>query len=96
MTLQGTPAVITLSGISLLTTLPATFIVLLPIVTPGSADILAPIPTLSPTLIGNAISKPLALCSASIACPAVENTTLGAINTLSPKVTLAPSKIVQL
>ena len=42
-----------------------------------------------PTVIGNAISNPWPLCSLSIACPAVENTQFGAINTLSPKVTLA-------
>jgi len=48
--------------------------VLFPIVTPGSTNTFVPIQTLSPTVIGKAISSPCPLCSLSIACPAVENT----------------------
>ena len=92
--MHGLPTAITPLGIFLLTTLPAPIIVLLPIVTPGKTETLAPIQTLSPIVIGRAISNPLIRCSLSIACPAVDKTQLGAIKTLSPIVTLAPSNIV--
>lgn len=88
--MHGLPTAITPLGIFLLTTLPAPIIVLLPIVTPGKTE------TLSPIVIGRAISNPLIRCSLSMACPAVDKTQLGAIKTLSPIVTLAPSNIVTL
>lgn len=51
-TLQGFPKASTLSGISLVTTLPAPIVTLLPIVTPGKIIEFPPIHTLSPMVTG--------------------------------------------
>jgi len=51
-TLQGFPTAKTLSGTSLVTTLPAPIVTLLPMVTPGSMTVLPPIQTLSPIFTG--------------------------------------------
>lgn len=52
ITLQGLPAAITLSGISLVTILPATITTLSPIVTPGKIIAPPPIHTLFPMITG--------------------------------------------
>ena len=58
MTLAGTPATMQLSGISLVTTLPAPMTHPEPMVTPGITDTFAPNQQLSPMVIGQAFSNP--------------------------------------
>ncbi len=70
-TLQGMPTATTLSGIDLVTTLPAPITVLSPMFTPASIVEPAPIQTLLPIVIGLAISSPDFRCSGSIGCSAV-------------------------
>ena len=96
MTLHGTPTATTFDGIDFLTTLPAPITVLSPIVTPASIVEPAPIQTLLPIVIGFAISSPFFLCSGSVGYSAVVKQQYGAIKTLSPKVTPAPSFITKL
>ena len=53
--IAGTPATKTLSGIFLVTTLPAATTTLFPIVTPGNMTLRAPTQTLSPIVTGACI-----------------------------------------
>ena len=80
-------------GMSLVTTLPAPITTSEPMVTPGHTITPMPNHTLSPTVMGSAYSRPSLRSAVSTGCPAVENTQLGAMNTLSPNVTGAPSKM---
>ena len=81
---------------SLFTRLPAPITTFEPILTPGMTATFAPNQTSSPTVIGWAYSIPLFLLSLSIGWPAVEKVQFGAIKTLSPKLTFAPSRIMRL
>ena len=65
MTLHGFPTARTLAGTSLVTMLPAPIVVSSPMLTPGQMIAPAPIHTLFPILIGEAISRPALLSSGS-------------------------------
>lgn len=96
ITLHGTPTATTLLGMDFVTTLPAPMTEWSPIVTPARIVDPAPIQTLLPMVMGLAISIPALRCSGSMACSAVVKQQLGAIKTLFPKDTFAPSVIIKL
>ena len=67
----GTPITTELSGISFVTPDPAEITELLPIVTPGITETLAPNQQLSPTVIGRACSNPSLRASCATGLAAV-------------------------
>ena len=77
ITLQGFPAAMDQSGISLVTTLPAPITVLFPMCTPGQMTVFPPIHTLSPKTTSMPYSYMVLRVSGCTGCPAGQIATLG-------------------